>query len=151
MCDQLVDDGGDAGKAALFGECAQALQFIWGVAGHGFSFLCDESYWMAHILYVQFVHDGGGMIEYDEEKRLANIAKHGFDFVGAEHVFAGFHITREDSRNAYGEQRFQTLGLYGGVVVVVMAHTVRDDRDRIISIRKATTHEEKYYWQHYPG
>ena len=42
----------------------------------------------------------------------------GFDFVGAEDVFNSFQITREDTRGEYGEQRFQTLGLYGNVVVV---------------------------------
>ena len=66
-------------------------------------------------------------------------------------VFEGFHITREDSRGNYGEQRFQTLGLYGNVLVVMMIHTPRDSADHIISIRKANKHEQKYYWQNYPN
>lgn len=90
------------------------------------------------------------MITYDENKRLSNIEKHGFDFVGAESVFAGFHITREDTRQQYGEQRFQTLGLYGDVVVVMMVHTPRANIDHIISIRKADKHEQRFYWQNYP-
>jgi len=91
------------------------------------------------------------MITYDEEKRLSNLEKHGFDFVGAASVFESFHITREDSRGEYGEQRFQTLGLYGNVVVVMMIHTPRDNIDHIISIRKANKHEQKQYWQNYPN
>lgn len=90
------------------------------------------------------------MITYDEEKRLSNLEKHGFDFVGAASFFESFHITREDSRGEYGEQRFQTLGLYGSVVVVMMIHTPRDNVDHIISIRKANKHEQKRYWQNYP-
>ena len=43
------------------------------------------------------------MVTYDEAKRHANIEKHGFDFVGCETVFAGFTITREDERDAYGD------------------------------------------------
>ena len=91
------------------------------------------------------------MISYDEDKRLSNLEKHGFDFVDAASVFEGFHITREDSRGNYGEQRFQTLGLYGNVLVVMMIHTPRDSADYIISIRKANKHEQKYYWQNYPN
>lgn len=90
------------------------------------------------------------MISYDEEKRLANIAKHGIDFVIAEEVLSGFTITKEDNRFAYGETRLITLGLWQGIVVVVIIHTPRDDIDHIISIRKAERHESKYYFQHYP-
>jgi len=75
------------------------------------------------------------MVTYDETKREANIRNHGFDFVGSEAVFGGFTITREDGRDAYGELRLQTLGLWNDVVVFVV-HTPRGDDDHIISIRK---------------
>ncbi|MBK1721088.1 BrnT family toxin [Thiocystis violacea] len=90
------------------------------------------------------------MISYDEAKRQINLAKHGFDFVGAEAVFAGFTITREDGRDAYGELRLQTIGLWNGVVVLVV-HTPRNDCDHLISIRKADTHERRLYWHYAPG
>jgi len=90
------------------------------------------------------------MISYDEAKRLANIRCHGFDFVGCEVVFDGFTITREDVRDAYGELRLQTLGVWGGVVVFVV-HTARGNVDHIISIRKAERHEERIYWKNHPG
>jgi uncharacterized DUF497 family protein len=83
--------------------------------------------------------------------KLSNLEKHGFDFIGAASVFEGFHITREDAKEHYGEQRFQTLGLYGNVVVVMMVHTPRDQCDHVISIRKASKHEQKYYWQCCPN
>jgi uncharacterized DUF497 family protein len=90
------------------------------------------------------------MISYDETKREANIRDHGFDFVGSEVVFAGFTITREDGRDAYGELRLQTLGLWSGIVVFVV-HTPRGDADHVISIRKAEKHEERIYWKNAPG
>jgi uncharacterized DUF497 family protein len=90
------------------------------------------------------------MILYNEAKREANIAKHGFDFVGAEAIFAGFTITREDKSQDYGELRLQTLGLWNGVVVFVV-HTPRDDADHLISIRKAEKHEARIYWQSIPA
>ncbi|MBT9096518.1 BrnT family toxin [Methylovulum psychrotolerans] len=89
------------------------------------------------------------MITYDEAKRKANLDKHGFDFVGCEAVFSGFTLTREDGRDRYGELRFQTLGVWNGVVVFVV-HTPRGDDDQIISIRKAEKHEQRSYWQHAP-
>lgn len=91
------------------------------------------------------------MITFDEAKRQSNLEKHGFDFIGATSVFENFHITREDTRENYGEQRFQTLGLYGNVVVVMVIHTPRNQCDHVISIRKADKHEQKYYWQNYPN
>jgi hypothetical protein len=90
------------------------------------------------------------MVTYDEAKREANIANHGFDFVGSDAIFAGFTITREDGRDAYGELRLQTVGLWHGVVVFVV-HTPRGEADHVISIRKAEKHEERIYWKNYPG
>jgi uncharacterized DUF497 family protein len=90
------------------------------------------------------------MITCDEEKRIANLAKHGFDFVGAEAIFEGFTVCREDGRDVYGEMRFQSIGLWNGVVVFVV-HTTRLDSDHLISIRKAERHEERIFWNNYPG
>jgi uncharacterized DUF497 family protein len=90
------------------------------------------------------------MVTYDEDKRQANILKHGFDFLGSETVFEGFTITREDARDAYGEQRLQTLGLWNDVVVFVV-HTARENADHVISIRKAEKHEERIYWKNFPN
>jgi hypothetical protein len=46
-------------------------------------------------------------------------------------IFAGYTVSAEDAREAYGEQRFLTLGLLRGEVVSV-AHTPREDNDHII-------------------
>jgi uncharacterized DUF497 family protein/predicted DNA binding CopG/RHH family protein len=64
---------------------------------------------------------------WDETKRRGNLGKHGFDFVDASTVFEGPTFTFEDDRFAYGEQRFITLGLLRGRVVVI-AHTEHDAR-----------------------
>ncbi len=87
------------------------------------------------------------MITFDEAKRLQNIAKHGIDFLIAEEVLAGITITQEDTRFEYGELRYQTLGVYQGVVVILVVHTPREGVDHIISMRKANRYEQKYYWQ----
>ncbi len=84
--------------------------------------------------------------EWDEAKRQSNIQKHGIDFLGIEKVFAGQTITIMDDRIDYGEARFVTLGLLQGRVVVI-AHTETDEVIRIISVRKATKHEEISYFK----
>jgi len=86
------------------------------------------------------------MFTWDEAKRSANLRKHGIDFVGAPKIFQGLTFTAEDDRESYGERRFLTLGLLEDQVVSV-AHTERRDEIRIISIRKATKHEARYYFK----
>ena len=73
--------------------------------------------------------------EWDATKSRENLAKHGLSFRDAEAVFAGSCVTSEDARRDYGEPRFITLGLLKGRTVVV-AHTPRGERTRVISMSK---------------
>ncbi len=84
--------------------------------------------------------------EWDENKRKLNLAKHGIDFKDAQQIFDGITFTFKDDRYDYGEDRYITIGMLGGTVVVV-AHTESDDVIRLISIRKATKNEQKLYYQ----
>jgi uncharacterized protein len=83
---------------------------------------------------------------WDEKKRRANILNHGFDFLDAKEVFEGITFTLEDDRFDSGEERFITLGLLEGSIVVV-AHTEKGNEVRVISMRKATRHEQKIYFE----
>jgi len=85
------------------------------------------------------------MFVWDEAKRRLNLRKHGIDFADAERIFRGATFTAEDTRENYGEQRFLTLGLLEDQVVSV-AHTEQGEEIRIISIRKATKHEARFYF-----
>jgi uncharacterized protein len=85
------------------------------------------------------------MFSWDEAKRRGNLKKHGIDFVDVEKIFRGVTLTAEDTREAHGERRFLTLGLLDDQVVSI-AHTESGDDIRIISIRKATKHEARYYF-----
>ena len=82
--------------------------------------------------------------EWDETKRLANFKKHGLDFRDAEKVFQSPLLTAEDNRKEYGETRYISLGMLAGIVVVIV-HTARPGRTRIISMRKAKAREKKAY------
>jgi uncharacterized protein len=84
--------------------------------------------------------------KWDEKKRRTNIVNHGLDFVDAKEIFEGVTFTLEDDRFDYGEERFITLGLMRGTVVVI-AHTEKGSEIRLISLRKATKHEQKIYFE----
>jgi uncharacterized protein len=81
---------------------------------------------------------------WDEKKRNLNLAKHGVDFRDAPAIFDGPLVTVEDTREDYGEPRYDALGMLHGVVVSV-AYTERRDEVRIISIRKALKHEARFF------
>ena len=83
---------------------------------------------------------------HDAKKRAANLRKHGYDFKDAPLVIeSAAALTFEDRRFDYGEQRFITLGmLRGDVVVIATAET--DEEIRVISMRKAELNEEEIYY-----
>jgi uncharacterized protein len=82
--------------------------------------------------------------EWDEKKNQSNQEKHGLNFADAAQVFAGRTLTFEDSREAHGEPRYVTVGSLAGRVVII-AHTLRGDATRIISMRKANARERARY------
>ena len=83
-------------------------------------------------------------IEFDPIKRDATLEHRGLDMADAEQVFEGDHITFQDTRFEYEEQRFLTFGLLVKRLVV-LAWTQRGDAIRIISMRKANEREQKRY------
>ena len=84
---------------------------------------------------------------YDPRKRSSNLKKHNLDFDDAPLVLtASQTLTFEDRRADYGEQRFITIGLLRGEVVVLVT-TETDDEIRVISMRKAERHEQQIYFQ----
>jgi len=83
--------------------------------------------------------------EWDENKRLINIQKHGIDFADVPSIFEHNIVTVIDDRFEYGETRYQTLGLLNSRVIMVV-HAESETVIRIISARKANKREEKSYF-----
>ena len=81
---------------------------------------------------------------WDETKNRENLTKHGLGFQDVRAVFDGACVTFEDTRRDYGEPRFITFGRLKGRVVVI-AHTPRGRRTRVISMRKANSREARRY------
>ncbi|UNE55457.1 BrnT family toxin [Bartonella machadoae] len=88
--------------------------------------------------------------EWDKTKAKSNLRKHHVSFEIAARVFADpFAMVRQD-RIENGEYRWQTLGLVDGFLLLLVAHTIHDDKEgieviRIISARRANSKERKRY------
>jgi uncharacterized DUF497 family protein len=89
--------------------------------------------------------------EWDAVKASTNLRKHGVSFELALHVFTDPLAFSQQDRIEGGEQRWQTLGMVDGVLLLLVAHTVEDQADgeviRIISARRATRNERYGYEQ----
>ena len=88
---------------------------------------------------------------WDEYKNRRNRSKHNVSFETAVLVFDDPHAISIQDRFVQGEERWQTLGLIEGVIVMLVAHSVEVEGDeetiRIISARKATPREREIYAQ----
>lgn len=84
--------------------------------------------------------------EWDPKKAETNLRKHDVDFVEAGSIFDDPEfITLLDEEHSNDEDRFITIGLSNKNRLLLVAHTERENRVRIISARKAAKNEEKYY------
>ena len=84
--------------------------------------------------------------EWDPEKEKSNIEKHGVSFhEGATVLGDSLSWTFPDPDHSVGEERFLTIGLSVQGRVVIVSHTDRGVKTRIINARPATPHERKDY------
>jgi uncharacterized DUF497 family protein len=95
----------------------------------------------------------GIRFEWDEAKNLSNRRKHGVSFEEASRVFLDpLHFSVLD-RIENGEERWRTFGTVESLMLMVVAHTIRDlygESDaaevvRIISARETTRRERRLY------
>ncbi len=87
--------------------------------------------------------------EWDKKKSLLNRQKHGVSFEIAVEIFGDpFCLTIPD-RTEQGEERFWAIGRLENLVVLVVVHATRNEQGeeitRIISARKATPRERRFY------
>ena len=86
-------------------------------------------------------------ITYDPVKRDRTLLERGLDFEDAAKVFAGQAFTLLDERQDYGEDRYQTMGLLDGRLVMVVWTPRGNDRQdrRVISMRKCNDREKELF------
>lgn len=84
--------------------------------------------------------------EWDERKSELNEKKHGVTFEEACTVFGDtLSLTIPDPLHSRDEERFVIVGRSEKQRALVVVHTERGDRIRLISARQATAHERKIY------
>jgi len=84
--------------------------------------------------------------EWDPKKATANVQKHNVTFQEAATVFGDpLAITFEDPDHSTDENRYITFGLSLQKQLIVVSHTERGDRTRIISARLMDRKERKIY------
>jgi len=87
---------------------------------------------------------------WDQKKNIANIKKHKISFEEARTVFFDDNARLiPDPEHSIGEERFVILGITNKLRLLVVVHTYKENDDviRIISARKATKTETKYYYK----
>jgi len=83
---------------------------------------------------------------WDGRKEAENRKKHGVSFREAVTVMGDpLSTTYPDLAHSEGEQRSVTIGMSDRGTIMVVAHTEEDGTVRIISARRATRHERRFY------
>ncbi|MEQ8973757.1 MAG: BrnT family toxin [Coleofasciculus sp. C1-SOL-03] len=86
--------------------------------------------------------------EWDDKKAESNFRKHGVTFEEAVTVFADpYLLFTEDSKHSEGEEREWAIGEAENGSMIVVVFTMRGEKLRIISARKATKRERRRYEQ----
>jgi uncharacterized protein len=84
--------------------------------------------------------------EWDPRKAEINLRKHGVSFPEAGTVFGDdLAITVPDPDHSDDEERFITIGWSNRRRLLIVSHTDRDDKIRIIRARELTRSERKVY------
>jgi uncharacterized DUF497 family protein len=84
--------------------------------------------------------------EWDPGKAASNLSKHKVAFDEAATVFGDpLSSTFPDPDHSSDEDRFITIRMSGGGRVLIVSHTNRGHRIRVISARKATRQERNAY------
>ena len=86
--------------------------------------------------------------EWDPKKAASNEKKHGVSFEEARTVFFDENAKLiDDPDHSEDEERFVLLGLSSSLRVILVCHCYREEGGviRIISARKASSHESKQY------
>ncbi len=84
--------------------------------------------------------------EWNPDKALINLKKHNISFQEATTVFDdSLSVTFPDPDHSIGENRYVIIGMSASEQLLVVSHTDRENRTRIITARKATRQERRFY------
>lgn len=85
------------------------------------------------------------LFELDAQKDALNVQKHGLPLVAAKDFDFTNAIIVEDTRQDYGEQRWNAYGYHSNGRAMVLCFTKRNEKIRYISYRVANKRECKNF------
>mgnify|MGYP001460285701 CR=1 FL=1 len=83
------------------------------------------------------------MITWDENKRLANLDKHGLDFADLDEAFFFYSLVIDAKQG-----RYKALGMLEDGTIAVIFATMGTEAIRVISMRPASKKERQFYDKH---
>lgn len=83
--------------------------------------------------------------EWDDQKNLENIRRHGIDFRDVPSLFQYYMVIDLDERSDYGEERWLGIGMLRNSVAVVIFTEREKDTIRIIYAGQANKYERQQY------
>jgi uncharacterized DUF497 family protein len=84
--------------------------------------------------------------EWDPRKERSNLAKHGVGFEQASTIFGDrSSLTIPDPEHSQTEERYITIGRTFTDKLLVVVHTERGNNIRLISARRASRRERRFY------
>lgn len=94
----------------------------------------------------QIVYTINMVYEWDENKRLKNFEKHGYDLADGQLVFESPGKITVESHRPHEHRWLDIAEVNGEVVVLSLTYTLRGDVVRCISLRKASRRERSLYY-----
>lgn len=90
--------------------------------------------------------------EWDENKNIENIKKHGVSFEEATSIFLNKILEEPDIEHSQEEERYKAVGISVYLRELLVVYCIReivnnDKSTRIISARKANSEERRKYYE----
>lgn len=94
----------------------------------------------------QIVYTISMVYEWDENKRLENLEKHGYDLAEGQLVYESPSKITVESHRPYERRWLDIAEVSSEVVALSLTYTLRGDAVRCISLRKASRKERSLYY-----
>ncbi len=86
------------------------------------------------------------IFEWDEAKAKDNFKKHGVSFEEGKTIFNDSSLlTFPDIEHSVNEERYINIGISAAGRILIVIHMERQEKIRIVSCRKATARERRFY------
>ena len=116
--------------------------------------ILDGIFFMVYTLYRvvmgKTIISNDGRFEWDEEKNLSNIKKHGIAFDEILEIFDDpAFLTGFDFEHSLEEDRYYGIGNLNGILIILVFFSEKGERIRLISARQAEHEAQEAYYDYF--